>query len=317
MVQGTPKHRRQPSLHSSQMDVSSREEIEDQKLSSLSVSRGRYDAFVVPCWSELTTDNQQQASLFSQTLPTQRKYANQSRRNSDSAIRAEVTATVPQFTHSLYPGTFSDVSESSFKSDNMTQGTTDRERMQCDFELERYRHKLRAVMDEHAALHRDEERCSSYRCQQADTVALDIPKCRLHTVIPNHEEGWKCGPSTSPSLQESMKFEFRGETLMENDFAPQSSNLDLSKIDQRQGDPWEVARCSMWSKKEDCTLVDESISQGHYSKPTSNPFCAVLAAELLWSELKDQPLIEHDESTADDESVMSSVDKSVFDDTRR
>jgi HMG (high mobility group) box len=136
MVQGTPKHRRQPSLHSSQMDVSSREEIEDQKLSSLSVSRGRFDAFVAPCWLESTTDNQQQASLFSQTLPTLTKYANQSRRNSDSAMRAEVIATVPQYTHSLYPGTFSDVSESSFRPYDRTHGTTDRERIQCEFQLE-------------------------------------------------------------------------------------------------------------------------------------------------------------------------------------
>jgi hypothetical protein len=178
-------------------------------------------------------------------------------------------------------------------------------------------------MDENAALHSDKERYSSYQDQQTHTVALEIPKSRLHAVIPNCKEGRKYGPSTSPSLQESMKFEFCGETLMENDFAPKwrssslpSTNLDLSKVDQRQSDTWEVAG-SMRLKKEDYTgtVVDgtHSLAKEDYSKPTSNHACAVLAAELLWSELKDQPLIEENESAVDDESVMSSVDKSVFD----
>jgi hypothetical protein len=275
------------------------------------------------------TGNLQHASMSAVKLAPQTKNASQLRCKSDSSLFADDgSATWPQcgfhqpsqhehveheledtptLGHGLYPSTVPEDSESSYMSYDMTP---DHERMQYEFELERCNNKLQTVMEENAAIHK--EQYSSYQCQKGDVVALvdalGIPKDRLRA-------GNKYGLIRSPSLQESMKFEFRGETLMENDFAPQgrgcgpslpSSSLDLNKVDQGHGDMWEVAGSFMRSKKEDYTV--SSLAKEECSKPV----CTVLD-DALWSELKDLPLIDDDEFTADDESVMSRVDESVFD----
>jgi HMG-box domain len=312
MVQGIPNHRIQPSLRPPQTDVSNLEKYGDRKLSSLVLSRGQCDAFVAPCRSESTNHNQQKASLLSKTLPPQTKYTHQSRRNSDSALSAnEVTATIPQRScrqrsphqhggheledtpthgHSLYPSTFSEVSESSFR--------PYRERV--EYELERYKRKLRTVMEENAALRRDKMQYSAYEWQQTDTDAHENPTKSLCAAITHRED-----------------------TSMDNDYyTPQgrgsllpSSCPGRSNEDQQQGDSWDVAESSRWSKIVDRTVVDGnySLAETESSMPASKHVCDILAADVLWSELKDQPLIDDDEFTLGNESAMSSVDESVFD----